>query len=72
MERGDVLELVILPIISTALSYYLLVNVGRGGQLLPPGESVTKLFFDFAYPLGDVIIVSIVFTTVALSWRYLG
>ncbi len=65
------LYLVFLPIISIALSYYLLVVVARGGSITAGGEFL-KVFFDFAYPVGDIIIITIALLVYGLSLKYLG
>ncbi len=61
----------ILPIVSVVVSYYLLVVVARGGSI-SSGGGLIKIFFDFAYPLGDVMIITIAFLIFGLSLRYLG
>ncbi|MBI5123607.1 hypothetical protein HZA75_07150 [Candidatus Roizmanbacteria bacterium] len=65
------LFLVILPIICFAISYYLQVTVARGGAITS-GYNLLKVFFDFAYPIGDVIILTIAFLMYGLTFRYLG
>lgn len=65
------LYLIILPIISFIASYYLLVTVARGGSITS-GEGFLKIFFDFAYPVGDIIIVTIALLVYGLSLKYLG
>lgn len=65
--------LVVVPALSIILSYYLLVTVARGGVVKGSNnENFAKLFFDFAYPLGDVIIITLALTIVGLSWKYMG
>lgn len=63
--------LVILPIIMFVVCYYLLVTVARGGSITS-GGGLLKVFFDFAYPLSDVVIITIALLTYGLSFRYLG
>lgn len=65
------LYLFILPIITLAISYYLLITVARDG-LITSGGGFLKIFFDFAYPLGDLIIVTIALLMYGLSLKYLG
>jgi hypothetical protein len=65
------LYLIILPIVVVIFSYYLLVLVARGGSI-SASEELLKIFFDFAYPIGDVIILTIALLTYGLSFRYLG
>lgn len=63
--------LVIFPIAAFILSWYALVIVARGGSLTSGGGTL-KVFFDVAYPMGDVIILIMAFLTFGLSFRYLG
>lgn len=63
--------LYILPIITFSLSYYLLITIARGGSITS-GGGFLKIFFDFAYPLGDMIIITIALLIYGLSSRYLG
>ena len=65
------LYLFIVPILSIALSYYLLVIVARGGAITQGGD-LLKIFFDFAYPVGDAVIVTIALLVYGLSLKYLG
>ena len=71
-KRLGQLFFIVLPIISFALSYYLLITVARGGVVLTEGEGLIKLFFDLGYPLGDALIVTIALLIYGLSFRYLG
>ncbi len=71
-SKGKML-LLIVPLLVIAVSYYLLVVVARGGAFdLSTTEGALKLFFDLAYPIGDVVIL--VFATViyTLSYEYFG
>lgn len=63
---------ILLPILSFLISYYLLVVIARGGVITSEDEGLVKLFFDFAYPLGDALIVTIALLIYGLSIRYLG
>lgn len=63
--------LLVLPIVVLALSYYLLVTIARGGSITS-GGGLLKVFFDFAYPVGDAIIITIAFLVYGLSLKYLG
>lgn len=65
------LYLVVFPILSFIISYYLLVTIGRGGTITSGGDAL-KMFFDFAYPVGDVVIITIAFLVYGLSLKYLG
>jgi len=64
--------LLIIPIIVTIASYYLLVVVARGGVLTESLGDYLKLFFDLAYPVGDVIILTVALLIFGLSFKYLG
>ena len=56
----------------TALSYYVLVIVVRGGVLVPSGESALKAVLDIMYPLGDFVGLMIGVIVSGLSFPYLG
>ena len=62
----------LIPVIIIAFSIYLLINVARGGVLADTSESYLKLFFDILYPLGDVIILTIIGLLYFLSRKFLG
>ena len=64
--------LVLFPILIAVLSYYLLVVVARGGQFDFAGSSGLKVFFDLAYPIGDVVILTIATVIYGLSHDHLG
>lgn len=64
--------LIIVPIVITVLSYYLLVTVARGGVITDGVDDRIKLFFDFAYPIGDVLILTITTLIFGLSFKYFG
>lgn len=61
----------IIPIISIVLSYYLLIVVARDGIIITSSEFL-KTFFDLAYPIGDIIILTSVLLIYGLSFKYLG
>jgi hypothetical protein len=65
------LVLVVFPIIIIALSYYLLVTVARGG-VISSSEGAIKVFFDLAYPVGDVVILTLTTLIYGLSFKYFG
>jgi hypothetical protein len=71
LKKHRQLYVFILPVIIFAISYYLLVTVARNGQITSGGGAL-KVFFDFAYPLVDVIIVTIALLIYSLSLKYLG
>lgn len=56
----------------TALSYYILVIVARGGVLVPEGETMIKTFLDVVYPLGDLLAALLAVIISGLSFPYLG
>src|SRR3989344_2656104 len=65
--------------VGRAISYYLLVNVARGGAVLTdydtelsPLLNNLKLFFDLAYPIGDIVILALSVLIYGLSFQYLG
>ncbi|MDQ3099657.1 MAG: hypothetical protein M3Q44_07985 [bacterium] len=66
------LLLFIVPIIFIALSYYLLIVVARDGTITDLSESYAKIFFDLAYPIGDVVILTLAVLIFGLSINYLG
>lgn len=67
------LQLVLIPIIAIAISYYLLIIVARGGTLdLSLDGGLLKVFFDLAYPIWDVVIITMALVIYGLSFRYLG
>lgn len=60
-----------IPIIAIMLSYYLLVTVARQGSFTLEG-GLLKVFFDLAYPVWDVIILTLALLIYGLSFKYLG
>lgn len=67
---GKILALFIV-IFALAISYYLLFTLARGGLYID-GESYLRLFFDFAYPVGDIVIITSSLLLFGLSFNYLG
>ncbi len=63
--------LFIIPVFLVFLSYYLLFIVARGGSLDTSG-GLLKLVLDIAYPVGDVIIITLAAIVYSLSIKYLG
>ena len=63
---------VIAPIITLIVSYYVLVVLARGGVLIPPDESYLKSVLDIAYPLGDFLGLTIAVIVSGLSFKYWG
>lgn len=70
-EVGGKIYLLLFPVLTFLVSYYFLVTVGRGGVVTDGGASV-KIFFDFAYPVGDVIIITIALLIYGLTLKLLG
>lgn len=70
-KLGGKFTLLLVPTSVLAFSYYLLVTVARGGTLTS-GEGALKTFFDLAYPMGDVVILSLSLVIFGLSFRYFG
>jgi hypothetical protein len=68
--RGKII-LFTVPVLAFIVSYYLLVVVARGGTI-PVDGSMLKVFFDFAYPVGDLFILSLSLLVYGLSFNYLG
>lgn len=64
--------LLIIPLIIIGLSYYLLVSIARDGVLSSSFTEAQKLFFDLAYPIGDVIILTLVTLVYGLSYNFFG
>lgn len=67
---GKVLALFIV-IAGMAAAYYFLIVVARGGSI-DFTEGGLKLFFDIAYPMGDLIIFLSSLLVYGLSFNYLG
>ena len=70
-SKGKML-LLIIPILITIVSYYLLVVVARDGVVSYSDSGLLKLFFDFAYPVGDIVILTLVTLVYGLSYNYFG
>lgn len=54
------------------VSYYLLVVVARGGVIASNPQDTLKLFFDIAYPAGDILILILAVAVFGLSFKYFG
>jgi hypothetical protein len=63
--------IMVIPLVSIAFSYYLLVYVARGG-VISASEDPTKIFFDLAYPIGDIVILTLATIIYGLSFKYFG
>lgn len=64
-------SLFLIPLLAAAASYYLLIEVARGGTFDTSG-GFFKLFCDLAYPVGDLVILTIALLVLGLSFNYLG
>ena len=62
----------LLLVVLSGVAYHMLVNVARGGVLVPEGETSLKTVLDIAYPLGDFLALIFAVTVFALSRKYLG
>lgn len=65
------LLLISVPVVALLVSYYLLIIVARQG-VFPIEGGLIKVFFDLAYPISDVIILTMAFLIYGLSLNYLG
>jgi hypothetical protein len=70
-ELKGKIGLIIVPCVIVAFSYYFLVVLARQGVLSIYDGSV-KTFFDLAYPIGDIVILTISLLIFGLSYKYLG
>jgi len=61
----------IIPVVVIIASYYLLVEVARDG-VISSSEDFVKIFFDLAYPAGDVVILTLATVIYGLSFKYFG
>lgn len=59
------------PVVGIAVSYYFLVVLARQG-IISTYDDVIKTFFDLAYPIGDVVILTIAVLVFGLSYKYFG
>ncbi|MBI2610417.1 hypothetical protein HYW60_00560 [Candidatus Kaiserbacteria bacterium] len=66
------IALLAIPTVVILISYYLLVVVARGGAIPTSDEGLLKLFFDLAYPIGDVVILTLATLVYGLSYSYFG
>lgn len=64
--------LVLIPLLITVISYYLLVVIARGGVVTDSLVFSPKLIFDFIYPLSDVLILTLALIIFGLSFKYFG
>lgn len=69
---GGKLSIIFIPLIVILLSYVLLVRVARGGVVTNSLDNHVKLFFDLAYPIGDVAVFTVAAVIFVLSMNYIG
>lgn len=60
----------LITLVAGVAAYFLLIVVARHGVDLSEGR--LKLFFDLAYPIGDLLIFSLSLLIYGLSFKYLG
>lgn len=65
------LMLFFIPVIAIIFSYYALIVVARQGVFGFSGDVLTT-FFNLAYPIGDIVILTIALLIYGLSFNYLG
>jgi len=70
-SNGGKLMFYLIPVLVSVLSYYLLIVVARGG-VIDWGGGLLKLFFDLFYPIGDVVILTVIAVVYSLSRNLLG
>lgn len=63
--------LFLIPLFVLALSYYLMVFITKSPVIFVPSASFLKLFFDIAYPTGDVVILTIALI-LGVSFKFFG
>ncbi|HVU06199.1 MAG TPA: hypothetical protein VHE10_00145 [Candidatus Paceibacterota bacterium] len=63
---------IIMPFIIGAIAYYILIIVGKGGLLISDSNNALKTLLDIAYPLGDIVSLSVSVVVAGLSFKYLG
>ena len=63
--------LFLIPLVVIVFSYYFLVTIARQG-VISTYDDVLKTFFDLAYPIGDIVILSISLLVIGLSYKYFG
>lgn len=68
--RGKII-LFLVPILACIFSYYLLITIARGG-MIDFSVNRAQLFFNLAYPLGDVLIFTTIGVIYLLSNKLLG
>ncbi len=54
------------------VTYYLIILVGNGGELITDKSSLIKSILDIAYPLGDAMSLSVAIVVAGFSFKYSG
>jgi len=70
-NRAGKIAALVITLIAAGAAYYLLIVVARGGSI-DFKEGGLKLFFDLAYPIGDLVIFLLSLLIYGLSFKYLG
>jgi len=72
--RGTGAKLGVVELIAVMfiLSYYVLVQVARGGSAYFHSSDAVTIFFDLWYAAGDVVNLTLALAIFGLSWKYLG
>ncbi len=74
LKRKPILRWIAAAVILSSLvvSYYLVVEIARQGQVLTDSSDYLKVILDIAYPLGDVVTLLLVGIVVAVAGAYVG
>lgn len=71
-ERFGKVYAVSVPLVALAVTYVVIIIIGKGGELVSEGSDALKTVLDIAYPLGDAVSLSVAGVVAGLSFRYLG
>lgn len=63
---------IFVPIALLIPSYYIQIEIARGGTLVPPDETALKTVLDIAYPFGDFLALTFAALVFGLSYKYFG
>jgi hypothetical protein len=69
---GGKIYAVLAPLFIAAMTYYLIIVVGHGGEIFSEGRTAVKAVLDVAYPLGDAVSLAVSVVVAGLSFRYTG
>lgn len=70
-NRYGKILLMFIPLCVLALSYFLIVSIMKTGFIFSSSGSPLKLFFDIAYPAGDVVILTCALV-IGISFKFFG